>query len=121
MGDIAGQVDPCARLRLDPLDSDVEGQLALVDVDGLVLVVVHVVWRVAGRPKVVGEAEGAASLLAGRLHYQECAQKPHCLTFFPRQRVWLRIHRLLGFLRSSSKFTENSSPSVLIGFGLHGR
>src|SRR5215216_2592056 len=69
VGDPARPVDERPSPRFHPLLSDVEGHLALHDVEGLVLVAVHVVRR--GKParkNVIDEAEGAAGLLAGRLH-----------------------------------------------------
>src|SRR5215217_1473669 len=93
VGYSARPVDERARLGFHPLLSDVEGHLALHDVEGLVLVAVHVVGR--GKParhQVIDEAEGAAGLLAGGLHYHECAQEPHRLAFFSGQHVWLSAH-----------------------------
>ncbi len=93
MGDPARPVDERAGPRLQPLVTDVEGHLALGDVEGLVLVAMHVVGGgEPGRHDVVDEAEGAAGLLAGGLHYHEGAQEPHRPTFFPRQRVRLSAH-----------------------------
>src|SRR5918994_5308402 len=60
---------PTRQPRFHPLLSDVEVHLALDDVEGLVLVAMHVVGRgEPGRHDVIDEAEGASGLLAGRLH-----------------------------------------------------
>src|SRR5215211_2835430 len=93
VGDPARPVDERPSPRFHPLLSDVEGHLALHDVEGLVLVAVHVVGRGEScRKDVIDEAEGAGCLLAGGLHYHEGAQEPHRLTFFPGQRVRLSAH-----------------------------
>src|SRR5918995_265311 len=89
----ARPVDERTRLGFHLFLSDVEGHQALHDVEGLALVAVHVVGR--GEPawhQVVNEAEGAAGLLCGRLHYHERAQKPHRRAFFAGQRVRLSAH-----------------------------
>src|SRR5215208_2703925 len=93
VGYSARSVDKCTSPGFHPLLSDVEGHLALDDVEGLVLVTVHVVGRgEPGRKDVIDEAEGAGCLLTGGLHYHEGAQEPHRLTFFPGQRVRLSAH-----------------------------
>src|ERR687891_1395472 len=77
VGYSAWPVDERTRLGFHLLLSDVEGHFALHEVERLVLVAVHVVWRdEPGRHQVIDEAEGAGCLLAGRLHYHERAQKP---------------------------------------------
>src|SRR5215203_5310921 len=63
------------RPRFHPLVSDVERHFALDDVEGLVLVAMYVVRpSEPGRKHVIDEAESAAGVLAGRLHYHEGAK-----------------------------------------------